>query len=269
MSGTPSEEVWVPPLTSDDPAEQQRWALENRQHFLKGYKDDKDDSQRAVLVHWCLSHIDLFRTLSLTKWEEEARLFMNIQQRRDHSNPSKLLGPSGSWVKEWRAVREKEEKESGTIPRDGDFPEAMDQWLLIINEKLEKERTARKVKSSKDLAAEYRESEKRRFAENVLDRRNIRLSEDSENSEDKEEKEVPWSSSLNPEILPIARRGSRSVSRSVSRSHSTTLSHRVKKLSSQRNLVAKALNRFTDVFKDRLKALAEPLTTSISIISEI
>jgi len=234
MSGTPSEEVWVPPLTSDDPAEQRRWALENRQRFLKGYKDDKDDSQRAVLVHWCLSHIDLFRTLSLTKWEEEARLFMNIQQHRDHSNPSKLLGPSGSWVKEWRAVREREEKESGTIPRDGDFPEAMDQWLLIIDEKLEKERTARKVKSSKDLAAEYRESEKRRFAENALDRQSMRLGEDSEDIEnsENEEEEVPWSPSPNPEMPPTARLGSRSISRSISRSHSATSSHRVRKSSS-------------------------------------
>ena len=207
---------------------------------------------------------------------------MNIQQRRDHSNPSKLLGPSGSWVKEWRAVREKEEKESGTIPRDGDFPEAMDQWILIINEKLETERTTRMAKSSNHHAAEYRESKRRRIAESVLNRRKKRPEDDEDGEEgedddddgedddddddDDDDERVPWSPSPNPKI-PTARPGS--GSRSVSRSHSTISSNRIRKMPSQSTLLAKALNRFTDVFEDGLKALIEPSTVPTSAISEI
>lgn len=59
---------------------------------------------------------------------------MNVTLRLDNSTPGKLIGPSGSWVKKHRALRNDEEQETGTIVPDTDYLEAMDQWLSVIDD---------------------------------------------------------------------------------------------------------------------------------------
>jgi len=50
---------------------------------------------------------------------------MNVTLRLDNTTPTKLLGPSGTWVKKHRALRDEEEQETDTIVPDTQYPEAM------------------------------------------------------------------------------------------------------------------------------------------------
>ena len=59
---------------------------------------------------------------------------MNVHLRLDNTTPTKLLGPSGTWVKQHRALRNEEEQETGTIVPDTDYLEAMDQWLAVLDD---------------------------------------------------------------------------------------------------------------------------------------
>ena len=59
---------------------------------------------------------------------------MNVHLRLDNTTPTKLLGPSGTWVKQHRALRNEEEQETGTIVPDTDYLEAMDQWIAILDD---------------------------------------------------------------------------------------------------------------------------------------
>lgn len=94
--------------------------------FLK-HKD------RIPIVHWCVSHQDIFRANSLTSFAEELRLFANIELRVDNATFGKLIGTSGSWVKAHRRLRDEEIQETGTIVPEDDYLNAMDQWLEAID----------------------------------------------------------------------------------------------------------------------------------------
>jgi hypothetical protein len=51
---------------------------------------------RIPIVHWCVSHQDIFRANSLASFTEELRFFANIELRVDNATFGKLIGPSGS-----------------------------------------------------------------------------------------------------------------------------------------------------------------------------
>jgi hypothetical protein len=64
----------------------------------------------------------------------QLRIFMNVHLRLNNATPGKLLGPSGTWVKKHRALRNEEEQETGTLIPDTDYLEAMDQWLAVLDD---------------------------------------------------------------------------------------------------------------------------------------
>src|SRR6266516_7131743 len=72
--------------------------------FLK-HKD------RLPIVHWCVSHQDIFRANSLASFTEELHFFANIELRIDNATFGKLIGTSGSWVKAHRRLRDEEIQE--------------------------------------------------------------------------------------------------------------------------------------------------------------
>jgi hypothetical protein len=59
---------------------------------------------------------------------------MNVHLRLDNTTPTKLLGPSGAWVKKHRALRNEEEQETGTVMPHTDYLEAMDQWIVVLDD---------------------------------------------------------------------------------------------------------------------------------------
>ena len=85
----------------------QAWCAAWRHRFSKyGLRDHKD---RLPIVHWAVSNQHLYREHSLTYFGDQLRTFMNVHLRLDNTTPTKLLGPSGTWVKKHRALRNEEE----------------------------------------------------------------------------------------------------------------------------------------------------------------
>ena len=204
MSSTPSDnrtlQPWPPPPMNRDPAEQQAWALQWQGKLLKGLPDE---SQRVDLIHYAISNIDLFRSTSQVAWERDLRLFINIHFQRDHKNPAKWLGVNGEWVKSWQEIRRLEEETSGTLARSGDYAEAMDHWLVFIQEKKNSQLASKEAKTGKDRAADYREKQKMVFAENTCLRRKDRRSptpreESDDGSDGRSDREVTWSVTPEP-----------------------------------------------------------------------
>jgi hypothetical protein len=126
MNDTQSDVHGAVPPPPEDPIAQREWAKAWQGRLPKG--GFKEESKRVDVVNWAIGNAELFRTSSQQVWGQEMRLFINIKYQRDHSTPHRWLGVKGDWVREWRAIRDQEEKDSGKIPRSGDYPEAMDQW---------------------------------------------------------------------------------------------------------------------------------------------
>jgi hypothetical protein len=58
---------------------------------------------------------------------------MNIYLRLNNAAPGKLLKSFETWVKKYRALRNKEEQETDIIIFNTDYLEAMDQWIAMLN----------------------------------------------------------------------------------------------------------------------------------------
>jgi hypothetical protein len=104
------------------------WRHRFSKYALRGHKD------RLPVVRWAVRNQHLYREHSLNYFAEQIRTFMNVHLRLDNTTPGKLLGPSGTWVKKHRALRNKEEQETGTSVPDTDYLEAMDQWLAVLDD---------------------------------------------------------------------------------------------------------------------------------------
>ena len=122
----------IPDPPSAPPEAVRAWCAAWRHRFSKyGVRDHKD---RLPVVHWAVSNQHLYREHSLTYSGDQIRIFMNVHLRLDNTTPSKLLGPSWTWVKRHRALRNEEEQETGAIVPGTDYLEAMDQWIAVLDD---------------------------------------------------------------------------------------------------------------------------------------
>ena len=300
MSGTQSATLTPWPGLPEDPAAQREWAKRWQKDLPKG---GLNEEQRALVVNWAIANIELFRSSSQLLWEGEMRIFINIATQRDHRTPSKWLGVKGQWVKEWQELRAEEKTKTGTIPRDGDYAEAMDQWLVFIQEKIDKERVSKEARTKKDSAAEYRERQKKLFEENSSLRRKDRRSLSSSSLS---EREISWSRTPEPGEITIneneemekndldeealfddadatqspgqhpprrsttasipPRRTNHSQSRSQSRGRSRTPIHR--STSKEGPSAAKSIDRMADIMTDLVRSLLTPTPSQVSELKE-
>jgi hypothetical protein len=103
----------IPDPPSEPPEAVETWCATWRHRFSKyGLRDHKD---RLPVVRWAVSNQQLYREHFLVYFAGQIRTFMNVHLRLDNTSPGKLLGPSGTWVKKHRALRNEEEQETGTI----------------------------------------------------------------------------------------------------------------------------------------------------------
>jgi hypothetical protein len=94
---------------------------------------------RATVTQYfnhCIPNLNMhyFSTKNLTYFGDQMRTFMNVHLRLDNTIPTKLLGPSGTWVKKHRALRNKGEQETGTVIPHTDYLEAVDQWITVLDD---------------------------------------------------------------------------------------------------------------------------------------
>ncbi|KIV87419.1 hypothetical protein, variant [Exophiala sideris] len=133
----------VPGLLGTDPPiygtdqEKEAWAIVNRRTMKGRQLDWKTWKERTPVVQWCLSHADLFLTGPRNRWESQLRIFMNIRCRKDHSQPTKLLGKGGRWIVEMENILLGEEMETGVEPDGGEYKDSLEQWMRILDQKEE------------------------------------------------------------------------------------------------------------------------------------
>jgi hypothetical protein len=59
---------------------------------------------------------------------------INLELRIDNGRPSNLLGPNGSWVKEYRRQMEEEGlKTSGVRVGEAEYKKTMSEWIKAID----------------------------------------------------------------------------------------------------------------------------------------
>lgn len=126
----------------------------------------------------------------MATWEKELRLFININLGLDNKRPSTLLGTNGKWVREHAALRKKEMEDSGTNPKEGEYAEQMDQWLVFVVEKTELQSASRQAKNTREEAAQYRETQRMQFSSDIILRPGDRGNDNEE--EESEDEEIDW-----------------------------------------------------------------------------
>jgi hypothetical protein len=100
-------DINIPDPPAGPPEAVLAWCTAWRPRLSKyGLRDHKD---RLPIVHWAISNQQMYRAQSLSYFGDQARIFMNVNLRLDNATPSKLLGPSWTWVKKHRALWNEEE----------------------------------------------------------------------------------------------------------------------------------------------------------------
>ncbi|KAK4934145.1 hypothetical protein LTR10_024459 [Elasticomyces elasticus] len=171
----------VPALLGTDPPiygtdqEKEAWAIVNRRAMKGRQIDWKSWKERTPVVQWCLSHADLYLTGPRNKWENQLRIFMNIRCRKDHSQPTKLLGKGGRWIVEMERILLGEELETGVEPDGGEYKDSLEQWMRILDQKEEvsKRKTAEdaEVATKKERAKAVQELLKANLLKSITDGR--------------------------------------------------------------------------------------------------
>lgn len=122
----------VPPLGEDEA--RRAWATQYRQYFTKSWGSQGGFPAKTVAVRWAVSNQDLYAQQPLSHWGAALREFINLELTIDNAKPSNLLGPSGSWVKEYRKQMEEEgPKVSGVRIGEAEYKEAMGEWIEAID----------------------------------------------------------------------------------------------------------------------------------------
>jgi hypothetical protein len=96
----------IPPVDQDEA--RTAWARTYRESFTTRWGPQGGFVNKTVAVRWAVSNQDLYRLEPLTTWGAALREYINLELRIDNGRSSNLLGPNGSWVKEYRRQMEEE-----------------------------------------------------------------------------------------------------------------------------------------------------------------
>jgi hypothetical protein len=122
----------IPPVGQDEA--RTAWARTHRESFTNRWGRQGGFQNKAVAVRWAVSNQDLYAQEPLTTWGAVLREYINLELRIDNGRPSNLLGPNGSWVKEYRRQMEEEgPKASGVKVGEAEYKEAMGEWIEAID----------------------------------------------------------------------------------------------------------------------------------------